>query len=188
MKICSKCTKLKSLQEFSYAAKYKDNLQINCKACNKEYRRLNKEHKGLYQAEYYEKNKSELLAKQKARDALRKDAISKAKAAHYLNNKKQLAEIRKEWRKANPGTVNAAVAKRRYAKMKRTPGWLTIEDYKQIELFYKIASAMTKQLGIKFHVDHIIPLQGKEVSGLHVPTNLQILSAEENIRKSNKCE
>lgn len=77
-------------------------------------------------------------------------------------------------------------AKRRAAKLSRTPVWLTEEDTWLIKEFYLLAEEREKYIGIKWHVDHIIPLQGKLVSGLHIPQNLQVISAKENISKSNK--
>ena len=76
-------------------------------------------------------------------------------------------------------------AARHAAKMKRTPGWA---DKKAIQRIYDEAVRLTIETGIEHHVDHIIPLQGEKVSGLHVEANLQILTAEMNIRKSNKFE
>jgi hypothetical protein len=74
---------------------------------------------------------------------------------------------------------------RRLAKLQRTPSWLTDIDYERIGNEYKLAALLTKVTGSSWHVDHIIPLQGKMVSGLHVPSNLRVLPATENIRKSN---
>jgi len=74
--------------------------------------------------------------------------------------------------------VNASSAKRRAAKLNRTPSWADLEKIK--EVYANCPEG--------YHVDHIIPLQGKTVSGLHVETNLQYLTAEENLKKGNKFE
>jgi hypothetical protein len=74
---------------------------------------------------------------------------------------------------------------RRLAKMQRTPKWLTEIDYERIGNEYKLADILTKLTSSAWHVDHIIPLQGKMVSGLHVPSNLRVLPAKDNISKSN---
>jgi len=74
---------------------------------------------------------------------------------------------------------------RRLSKIQRTPAWLTDIDFERINNEYRVAALLTKVTGSSWHVDHIVPLQGKMVSGLHVPSNLRVLPATENIRKSN---
>lgn len=81
------------------------------------------------------------------------------------------------------GLLRAKRARRRCAQLSRTPKWLTAQDKKAIKAIYDEAVAKTTATGTLYHVDHIIPLQGKLVSGLHVPSNLQIITAEENLKK-----
>lgn len=76
-------------------------------------------------------------------------------------------------------------AKRRTAQLQRTPPWA---DMNAIERIYREAVRLESETGIAHAVDHIIPLQGRLVSGLHVATNLQALPALVNLRKSNKFE
>ena len=90
------------------------------------------------------------------------------------------------YKQNNTGKVNADTAKRRTAKMQRTPAWLTPDDFWMIEQAYEIAALRTKALGVQFHVDHVLPLQGQYVSGLHVPTNLQVMPWRDNVSKANK--
>lgn len=88
----------------------------------------------------------------------------------------------------NKGKVNADTAQRRYAKLKRTPAWLTVDDRWLIEQAYELAALRTKMCGFQWHVDHIIPLQGRVVSGLHVPNNLQVIPWIDNVVKANNFE
>ena len=97
-----------------------------------------------------------------------------------------LKQQRKEWNQNNKH-LTRRFAKQRYNALKqRTPKWLTKDEKKQIDALYEQAVAYSALMGIPHHVDHIVPLQGENVSGLHVPWNLQILKAEDNFRKKNR--
>mgnify|MGYP000079246860 len=87
------------------------------------------------------------------------------------------------YRQANPDKCSATTAKRRSAKLERTVPWA---DLVSIQAIYSEAKRLTETTGVKHHVDHVIPLQGELVSGLHVESNLQVLTAQENCSKSNK--
>ena len=77
-------------------------------------------------------------------------------------------------------------AKRRADKIQRTPRWIKDVFVEEIKVIYNRANLIKKFTGESWHVDHIVPLKGKKVSGLHVPWNLQLLPAAENLAKSNK--
>lgn len=102
------------------------------------------------------------------------------------NNPQRKRSDQALYRKRHPGKVNASTAKRDAAKKQRTPLWLTKLHFDQIEVFYEASTALTKELGIDFEVDHIVPIQGKNVSGLHVPWNLQVITASDNASKRNR--
>ena len=87
---------------------------------------------------------------------------------------------------ANRSKSNAYCAFRRALKKNATPMWLTDEDKQSIHELFVICSMFKIYTGQEYHVDHIVPLAGENVCGLHVPWNLQILTAKENISKKNK--
>jgi len=100
--------------------------------------------------------------------------------------RKAKVRIRKlRWAKENPEKHNARCAARRAAKLQRTPAWADLEAIARI---YAQARLMTIVTGWPHHVDHIIPLRGRSVCGLHVESNLQILPDDENFEKANKFE
>lgn len=101
-------------------------------------------------------------------------------------NRTKIRKIASEWQKNNKGKVNANTALRHTAKMQRTPKWLTKQDKLHIKCLYQVAAMRTKESGESWHVDHILPLQGKNVCGLHVPSNLRVIPATENISKGNR--
>lgn len=162
MKKCYKCGELKAQHEFNKNKTKRDGLSVECRLCNKEILR-----------EWHSANKE----------------YSKEQNRKWrCDNKGRHNEMTRVWKKANPDRINALDAKRRAQRLQATPPWLTEEQYEQITLVYAQSTALTKETGIKHHVDHIVPLQGKNVCGLHVPWNLQVLSATENIKKHNRLE
>ena len=80
----------------------------------------------------------------------------------------------------------AHVKKRKLDKLSRTPAWLTDDDFWMMGEMYHLAEIRTKTTGIVWHVDHVIPLRGKTVSGFHVPSNLRVITAQENMKKGNR--
>ena len=81
---------------------------------------------------------------------------------------------------------------RRYRRNSREkdamPSWLTDKQNQEIVWIYEEAARLSALKGVKYHVDHIVPLQGENVCGLHVPWNLRCITAHENLVKGNRLE
>lgn len=92
------------------------------------------------------------------------------------------------YKKQNPHKTRADTVKRRAEKLRRTPPWLTPDDFWMMEQAYEIAAMRTKMFGFSWHVDHVLPLQGRLVSGLHTPYNLQVIPGVENVAKANRYQ
>jgi hypothetical protein len=117
-------------------------------------------------------------------DEKNKEAISLKKAKWYEANKERLAVIRKNDRKKHYDLHRAErieYVRRRAGKIKQAEQLLTTAERAEIQGIYDFCKIFQN-----FEVDHIVPLGGKIVSGLHVPCNLQVLLVSENRHKSNK--
>jgi hypothetical protein len=104
----------------------------------------------------------------------------------YINNKERILEVNNRWAMNNKDKRTEHCARRRARKLNATPSWLTIEQLNEIKEFYSQSKKIELITGVLHHVDHIVPLQGENVCGLHVPWNLQVITATENISKNNK--
>lgn len=93
---------------------------------------------------------------------------------------------RREWCRANPDKARHLVALRRARRLQATPPWLSKEQRLEIRKVYELAVFAQEIAGEPFHVDHVVPLKGKLVCGLHVPWNLQAIPARDNLRKHAK--
>ena len=150
-----------------------------------------------YLKEYAEKNKEKLSAyklawkKEKMKDPEYRqrqnelDKINKAKKDNPKIRAKN-AERTALWKKNNMAKVVANTTQRKKYIKQRTPKWLSEDDKWMINEAYELSLLRKKMFGFDWHVDHIIPLRGKYVTGLHVPTNLQVIPGRENEIKSNK--
>jgi hypothetical protein len=87
------------------------------------------------------------------------------------------------WVKKNPAKCNAAVMQRDAQKLRATAAWA---DKDHIQAFYDVAYAYKVAFGIKYEVDHIVPLRSNLVCGLHVGDNLQLLDPYQNKAKGNR--
>lgn len=101
-------------------------------------------------------------------------------------NREQLKLKNRQWQLANPARVREKARRYQASRQHATPAWLSAIQLAQIQEFYEIAEALEMQTDVRYHVDHIHALNGKNFRGLHVPWNLQVLPYDENIRKSNQ--
>ena len=90
------------------------------------------------------------------------------------------------WKAKNKGIVAASVSARKRHVRLATPKWLTKEQKIEIRAFYQESERLKRETGVDHEVDHIVPLRGEFVSGLHVPWNLRVITADENQKKNRK--
>lgn len=154
---CTKCGKKKQENEFYKG--YKGQVRSWCKKCysedNQERYRKNPDNIKQKRKEYYEQNKDSELEKMKV---------------YYDNNKEAFLEYS---------------SRRGASKRNACPTWLSEKHRSEIKSIYKMARNISKKTGVQHHVDHIIPLTNDLVCGLHVPWNLQVLPAKDNLSKHN---
>lgn len=179
IKTCFKCQCAKPLFEFYRHKDMADGHLNKCKPCTKadvaKHRADN-----IERVRQYDRDRGMLPHRVDARMAYRKTDPGKASVrkstAKYRNNNKDKRRVIKA----------VCENSRRIGKISRTPARLTPEDKLAIKARYSEARWMTTRTGIKHHVDHIVPLLGKTVCGLHVPWNLRVIPARENAKKGNK--
>lgn len=205
MKTCTKCNIEKTVLEFSKNSKSKNGYAVHCKNCcsikKKSYYENNKESEKEKQKLNYVTNKKVILEKAKIYVKNNKEILRESRRKYYLVNKEKLKlksknyfmnnkdKVRKyeQFRaKNNPAYFNFKASKRRAAILQRTPNWVTTYHLLEISKFYIVARTLKELTGIDYDVDHVIPLQGKLVSGLHVPWNLQVITSTENTKKGNR--
>jgi hypothetical protein len=146
----------------------------------------------------YAAKRDENVAKKKAYNAARREEIN-AKSREYRQknldkvldrnkryrtaNRAALREKGKIYAKSNPDKTAASVRRRQAAQIMACPAWA---DHKKIREIYKAAVRLTSLTGIKHVVDHLYPLRGRTVCGLHVHENLRAITESENLLKANK--
>ena len=167
MKKCTRCFAIKPLTGY-YAQKMnsKDGYQSHCKTCD---------------------NARVTLWRGKNLELVKKYS-KKADANKYLNNKDQIDQRNKAWKQQNPDKLAAMDARRRASVLQRTPKWVSQKELLRIKCLYSLAAMLNKHGVEPWHVDHIIPLQGRNVSGLHVYSNLRVLPSSENLAKGNRYD
>ena len=190
MKLCVSCKAQKSLSEFYKRKDSPDGYRNDCKVCRSASSLKN--HYADHEAgkerlrQSYEKRKAtnpnlsaELYAKHREKD------LERSKLAYQANAEDRKAKQR-HWSKVNRGTANALGRKYKLKKINATPKWLSESQLLHIKCKYQLA-AMLNVHGVEaWHVDHIVPIRGKDVCGLHVPWNLRVIPAKENMTKGNK--
>lgn len=168
MKLCSCCGIKKPLIEFYKQKNCLDGYRSKCKVCTKETKK--QQYKNVKE-EYSKRNSIWRNSNNRIEYHAKYREENKEKIKQYFVNSRHISAKNRSIRRAR--------------LLQRTPNWLMPVDLFEIECIYKYCGAL-RSVGLKYEVDHIIPLAGKNVSGFHVPTNLQVIPQFDNRQKANK--
>lgn len=130
-------------------------------------------------------NPARVLASQRARASVNREKNRAARKAWEEKNPEVAAESFKRYRERNRAKIRARLTVSKQGREKRRVPWA---DQDAILAVYRQAELLTLTTGRPHVVDHVIPLQGRTVSGLHVETNLRVIEHRENARKHNAWE
>ena len=174
-KECSKCGIEKPLFDFHVDKSKPTGTRPDCKACHIKLQKKrygeNPDSFAKSRKKYYEKNKSSMLKKH---------------TEWSQKNPEKVRAYSANWRRKNNPVIAMHANKRRASKIQATPPWINEPDIQHMKDFYEAALQFRIYTGKFYEVDHIIPLMGETVCGLHVPWNMQIIEEKQNRSKKNK--
>jgi hypothetical protein len=157
MKTCTKCQATKPINGFYKRSRSPDGHEAMCKECR--------------------------LAHNRRWLAKNKDRHHELTRSWYAKNREQHLANSKAYYEANKENYLEYFYARQERTKRATPPWV---DRKEIRAFYAKAQRLSAETGVQYDVDHIVPLRGKTVCGLHVPWNLQVMPSSDNKRKATK--
>lgn len=138
--------------------------------------------------EWRERNPESARAAGKRWRAKNPDKERAKQQRRLAENPEGVRASKRRWKQANPDRVTAYENKRRAAKMQATPPWLALAQRAEIDGIYLFSATLQRLSGVGYHVDHVVPLIGRNVCGLHVPWNLRAIPASENYAKANRLD
>ena len=173
-KVCRVCGEEKTLDLLVKRSDRHNQYRNLCVPCHnlstKKYYHENKEARKDYNKSWRDNNKA--LVKEKSK-------------SYYATNKEKISCYIRVWRESNQDRMRMYGASRRALQKQALPTWLTESQMSEIDAIYAHAKDCEVVSGQIYHVDHIVPLKGENVCGLHVPWNLQVLPSDVNLSKHN---
>ena len=185
MKVCPHCKSHKSESEFGRCASRKDGLAAYCRECTSEMGR-----------DYYLRNKDKVLQRTNARGTRwywqNKEAARTINKAYRESHQRELADKKKRrrnreldrlWDQRNRARKSEYWRAYDARKNSACPAWASRE---KMRVFYEEARRRTQETGVQYEVDHIVPLKGETVCGLHCEFNLRVITKSQNASKCNR--
>lgn len=203
MKSCAKCKQQKPFEDFYRYSRSSDGRQSYCKVCTgaatsayskdprrkaylKKYKEDNRNKELKRSAEYRQKNRQALKEKGQEYVASNPQKVSESKRNYRERHRGRVRESSKRYRELNRPKYARYRALRRAREKQAQPSWLTSEDLARMDLMWGLRELKSFVEGVEYEVDHIVPLRGETICGLHVPWNLRVIPKEENRRKLNR--
>jgi hypothetical protein len=183
LKCCKRCGELKPIDQFPLC---RGAPRARCKPCHTAdataWAKANHEKYKARLSKWHRDNKPPRVFGPPMPEHIRKARALASGAKWRETNREQFREIRRRWAELNKHVSMEVVRRRQANKIRATPAWA---NHKAMQEFYRRARRLSEEIGSAHDVDHIVPLQGKTVCGLHCEANLQVLPRTENRRKHN---
>lgn len=199
-KTCAKCGIDKPFKDFYKYKRSLDGHQSYCKVCTKiatdnysksckrkdylkEYKEVNSEKIKSTRKNYLTSNKDKIQASNKSYREANREKVRASQKVYKESNPEKVLESSRKYRTRNKHKYAAYSSRRRAAERQAQPSWLDKDDLKRIEITYGLRELKSFVTGQEYEVDHIVPLRGATVCGLHVPWNLRVIPKIDNRRK-----
>lgn len=180
--LCSAHKEAEAKRKLDYYNEKRDHLISYSSA----YQSKNKEKAKTYRKKYIDKDPDAARAQAKAWYERNREAVVHRSRTWFRENKDRALANSKAWAEKNKAEVAQYRRNRKRRVLDRTPSWFSDLDRFVLEEAYLLAIHRKLVTGVDWHIDHMIPLYSRSVSGLHCWTNIQVIPAFMNLMKQNK--